>query len=164
LALLRKKGENPNKESNRVQTKLNKADLEAIQEFFKNVSLDLEDGLIEIKEEKVYFIPRHTSLMKGIRFLRTGLLLGEIKKNRFEPSQALAMALKAEQFKSTISLSQDDVRVIKYLKGETLDVSDISVNCNSGWQLICVDKYPLGWGKLSNGVLKNKYYSGWRWQ
>jgi len=28
--------------------------------------------------------------------------------------------------------------------------------------LICVEEYPLGWGKLSNGTLKNKYLPGWR--
>ena len=31
-----------------------------------------------------------------------------------------------------------------------------------GWILVCVDQYALGWGKLVNGVLKNKYWSGWR--
>ena len=30
------------------------------------------------------------------------------------------------------------------------------------WQLVCVDGYPLGWGKLSGGTLKNKYLPGWR--
>ena len=33
-----------------------------------------------------------------------------------------------------------------------------------GWQLVLVDGYPLGWGKLANGTLKNKYLPGWRWQ
>ena len=31
-----------------------------------------------------------------------------------------------------------------------------------GWQLVCVDDYPLGWGKKNRGTLKNKYHSGWR--
>ena len=33
-----------------------------------------------------------------------------------------------------------------------------------GWNLFCVDGYPLGWGKYSKGALKNKYLAGWRWQ
>ena len=33
-----------------------------------------------------------------------------------------------------------------------------------GWNLFCVDGYPLGWGKFKNGSLKNKYLAGWRWQ
>ena len=31
-----------------------------------------------------------------------------------------------------------------------------------GWQLVCVNGYPLGWGKLVNGTLKNKYHAGGR--
>ena len=99
-----------------------------------------------------------------MRFLRTGLLLGELKKNRFEPSQALAMALCPEDFDQVISLPCSDERVIRYLKGETLDVEDQVPTTRKGWQLFCVDGYPLGWGKLSGGTLKNKYLPGWRWQ
>ena len=28
--------------------------------------------------------------------------------------------------------------------------------------LVCIDEYPLGWGMLANGTLKNKYLPGWR--
>ena len=63
-----------------------------------------------------------------------------------------------------IHLNRDDPRVIRYLKGETLDVSDLDLKKRKGWQLVCVDEYPLGWGKLAGGSLKNKYYAGWRWQ
>ena len=101
--------------------------------------------------------------MKGIRFLRTGLLLGELKKNRFEPSQALAMNLKKEEYRHTLDFSVRDERVIKYLKGETLDVEDLVSPKEKGWYLVCVDGYPLGFGKLVNQTLKNKYLPGWRW-
>ena len=74
------------------------------------------------------------------------------------------MALKPEAFVSCIRLEPEDVRAVKYLKGETLDVSDLPVTKQKGWQLICVKDYPLGFGKLAGGVLKNKYYAGWRWQ
>ncbi len=164
MALLHKKGDGLKQEVSSINNKIAKADLDRIEEFFQDVNLHMDRRLIEVKEQRVYYIPPNTKIIKGIRFLRTGLLLGEIKKNRFEPSQALAVALKSNQFASTIHFPVDDSRVIKYLKGETLDVSDISGNNKPGWQLIYVDKYPLGWGKLSNGTLKNKYYSGWRWQ
>lgn len=101
---------------------------------------------------------------KGIRYLRTGLLLGTLAKKRFEPSQAFAMALKAEQFDSVLELSGKDERVIRYLKGETLDVHDIASARDGGWQLVCADGFPLGWAKRIGNQLKNKYYAGWRWQ
>ncbi len=100
--------------------------------------------------------------MRGIRFLRTGLLMGELKKNRFEPSQALAMSLKKEEYRKVLDLPVSDGRVMRYLKGETLEVSDQVSLKEKGWYLVCVDGFPLGWGKLGGGTLKNKYLPGWR--
>lgn len=54
--------------------------------------------------------------------------------------------------------------MIKYLKGETLEVEDIIKRPKKGWQLICVDGYPLGFAKANHTTLKNKYLAGWRWQ
>jgi NOL1/NOP2/fmu family ribosome biogenesis protein len=99
---------------------------------------------------------------KGLRIIRNGLLLGEIKKNRFEPSQALAMALKLSDYPNVINLDVKDERVVKYLKGETLDCDDFT-DVKDGWVLIGVSGYPLGWGKFKNGQVKNKYLAGWRW-
>jgi len=102
--------------------------------------------------------------MRGIRFLRSGLLLGELKKNRFEPSQALAMCLKKEEYGKVLDFPLSDTRVIRYLKGETLEVEDKASEKEKGWYLICVDGYPLGFGKLNRQILKNKYLPGWRFQ
>ena len=98
---------------------------------------------------------------KGLKFLRRGLFLGECKKKRFEPSQALAMALKKDEFKNTLDLSSADERVTRYLKGETV-TTDETDGANDGTVLICVDGYPLGWGKKLKNTIKNKYHSGWR--
>lgn len=117
---------------------------------------------ISIRDGYVYLCSSFMPELKGLRAMRTGLLLGELKKNRFEPSQALAMTLKADDYPKVISLHADDERVIRYLKGETLDLPEFENNAD-GWNLFCVDGYPLGWGKFKNGSLKNKYLAGWRW-
>lgn len=118
----------------------------------------------DIHGERVYYMPEGLPDVKGIRFLRTGLLVGEIKKNRFEPSQALAMCLDKESYPHCIDLPVSDDRIVRYLKGETIQVDDVADRKEKGWYLFCVDGYPLGWGKLSGGTLKNKYLPGWRWQ
>ena len=118
----------------------------------------------DIHGERVYYMPEGLPDVKGIRFLRTGLLVGEIKKNRFEPSQALAMCLDKESYPHCIDLPVSDDRIVRYLKGETIQVDDVTNRKEKGWYLFCVDGYPLGWGKLSGGTLKNKYLPGWRWQ
>ena len=115
-----------------------------------------------IAGDKLYGLPQNIDLHRPIRYLRTGLLFGTIRSNRFEPSQALAMALKTGEYSNCISLKSDDYRVTKYLKGDTLDITDCKVK--DGWCLVCIDEHPLGWGKVQRGILKNKYYSGWRWQ
>ena len=63
-----------------------------------------------------------------------------------------------------MDFSSEDPRVVKYLKGETLEVEDIIKRPKKGWQLICVDGYPLGFAKANHTTLKNKYLAGWRWQ
>lgn len=135
---------------------------EEILEFFKDIDWNMDWSRLETYSEKVYYMPEGVPNVKGIRFLRTGLYLGDLKKNRFEPSQSLAMCLKKEEYKHTVNLSSEDERVWKYLKGETIEVEDLVSQKQKGWQLILVDGYPLGWGKLANGTLKNKYLPGWR--
>ena len=136
---------------------------EELDTFLKSIKLDIDPQTIHINGEWVYSIPKECGNISGLRSLRTGMLIGELKKNRFEPSQALAMILKKEEFASSIDLSVDDDNVIKYLKGETIEIDDSYLKIKNGWQLVCVDGYPLGFGKLSGGTLKNKYLPGWRW-
>ncbi len=126
--------------------------------FFDSLSMDLDMTRLETFSDRVFYMPEHMPNVKGLRLLRSGLLMGEMKTKRFEPSQALAMHLTLEAFPNALSLPADDVRVIKYLKGET-----ISVNAADGLLLLGVDGYPLGFGKVSRGILKNKYLPGWRY-
>ena len=135
---------------------------EAIEDFFRNISWSLDPSRLDIHGERVYYMPEGLPEVRGLRFLRTGLLLGELKKNRFEPSQALAMSLKKEEYACCIDMPAEDERILRYLKGETLDVGALTSAGEKGWRLVCVDGYPLGWGKLSGGLLKNKYLPGWR--
>lgn len=135
---------------------------EDLELFFQDISWEMDASRLDIHGERVYYMPEDLPDVKGIRFLRTGLLLGELKKNRFEPSQALAMCLKKEEYKKIIDISSEDDRINRYLKGETLEVDDLADKKAKGWYLVCVDGYPLGWGKIAGGTLKNKYLPGWR--
>lgn len=162
LALL-KKGRTQGEETGPFVKGGGKAELSReLKEFLEEISISFEFGRMDIRGDRVYYMPEGLPDLRGIRFLRTGLLLGEIKKNRFEPSQALAMYLKKEEYKKTIDMSAEDERISRYLKGETLEVSDLADCKEKGWYLVCADSFPLGWGKLSNGTLKNKYLPGWR--
>lgn len=89
-------------------------------------------------------------------------MLGELKKGRFEPSQALAMNLRMQEFVNSLNFNASDERTIRYLKGETLTAAE--EEAADGLVLICVDGFPLGWAQKRGGQLKNKYNPGWRWQ
>ncbi len=136
---------------------------EELEQFLQSLNWKIEKTRLETREGRVYYMPEGTPGLQGIRILRSGLLMGELKKNRFEPSQALAMSLKKEEYRQVLDFPVSDARVIRYLKGETLDVEDQVTPKEKGWYLVCVDGYPLGFGKLSSQTLKNKYLPGWRW-
>ncbi len=133
-------------------------------EFAGKTGRAWEPERLECKNGMIYYMPEMLPQMKGLRFLRSGLFMGEVKKNRFEPSQSLAMVLTSQQFDNCLLLTVEDERVIRYLKGETLALTTGEAEAPDGWQLICVDGFPLGWGKKKGASVKNKYHSGWRKQ
>jgi len=85
--------------------------------------------------------------------------MGRMRNDRFEPSQALAMELDASEWDDPLDLPLGDERVMRYLKGETIEADDTG----EGYRLLCVDSHPLGWIKQSGTRCKNKYYTGWRY-
>lgn len=129
-------------------------------DFFYNVHLNGNYSLSE-RKDKFYLVPDLPFDTKNLRILRSGLYLGEVKHDKFEPSQSLAFALKENEFDNTINLDINDPRVIKYLKCETLDVKDFDVE---GYVLVLANHYPLGFGIIKNGVLKNKLAANYRYQ
>lgn len=161
ICLLKKKGCLPAYEEN--YDKFEKVEDEVFMQFMSNMNKKFDENKFVAFADRIYMVPTGYSSSKGLHFLRNGLLFGECKKKRFEPSQALAMNLRKEDYKNVIDLSVDDLRVIKYLKGETIDVRDLTNDSDKGWYLVCTDGFALGWGKLSSGILKNKYHFGWRW-
>lgn len=131
--------------------------------------------------EQLYLAPAETPSLRGLKVLRPGLHLGTVKKNRFEPSHALALFLKKEQAVHAVNLACDGTAVRKYLEGQTLTIGEgcdvemahiitrgsmaaeqADVSLPKGWCLVCVDGYSLGWGKAAGAVLKNHYPKGLR--
>ena len=123
----------------------------------KNKKISVKDNIDTINQEYVeYKLPSllDNGYREGIRYIRTGLMMSD--------SQAYAMTLSKDTYKNCLSLSYDDIRVNKYLKGETIFLNNDEY-VDEGNCLILVDKYPLGFAKCDkNGKLKNLYNKGWR--
>lgn len=139
-----------------------------LESFFSEIGLKSLGGApfdwnrVEARKNSLYYLPPANTDFRGISFLRNGLFLGELKKNRFEPSQPLALALRKEDAEAVLSLGVSDPRLPRYLKGETLNIAPGEARREKGWHLLCVEGYPLGFGKLVGGIFKNKYPAGWR--
>lgn len=117
-----------------------------------------ENETVFIKFGKnLYLAPAQLPNLKGLKVLRPGLHMGEMKKNRFEPSHALALALSPKAASRTWNLRSDSGQASAYLNGQTF-----AAEGDKGWYLICVDGFGLGWGKLAGGVMKNHYPKGLR--
>ncbi|MBQ9604209.1 MAG: RsmF rRNA methyltransferase first C-terminal domain-containing protein [Firmicutes bacterium] len=119
------------------------------------LNIDLSDKHLFIHGGKLLAVPLGLGL-KGLRVMRSGIYLGDMKTKRFEPSQAFAMALKKSEAKLTVDFALDSPELMRYMRGESFNV-----DCKDGWALVCVDGCPLGWGKVQKGRLKNKYLSSW---
>lgn len=166
LALLKKKDEGwtaeEKSESNLICKRPDKEEKKSLDSFLESMKIDLDEERIDVRKGKAYLAPELPKGVQGLHFLRNGLYLGEFKKNRFEPSQAFAMALSPDTCGPCVSFTAEDERIGRYLRGETIAAEDLCENMENGWKLICVDNFSLGWGKLLNGVIKNKYLGAWR--
>ena len=171
LALMRKKGGDdggkeilPPMDSGTARKRVRAVEKEKeLDAFLRQSGAEWDYGRIVIHQDNVYYLPEGLAWNLPLRFLRTGLFLGELKKGRFEPSQALAMSMKAGQFPNTVSFPAGDSRVLRYLKGETISLEG-DEGLVKGWCLAAMEGFPLGWAKGTGMSLKNKYYPGWRWQ
>ncbi|MGC5327364.1 RsmF rRNA methyltransferase first C-terminal domain-containing protein [Brevibacillus sp. SYSU BS000544] len=141
---------------------ISKEALAAWATFAKDAAASLEgrvspDSLI-LFGEQLYHLPQAQLPLEGLKIVRAGWHLGTVKKNRMEPSHALALALRKEDVSRSINFSADDPMLLRYLKGESVTVSG-----KNGWTLVTVDGFSLGWGKMVDGQLKNHYPKGLRW-
>ena len=143
---------------------LSKEQKAAAEDFFAHVNIAYDVGRIDVRGDNLYYLPEPQYDGRGLHFLRNGLFMGEFKKKRFEPSQPFALVLRAQDFDQVLDFPADDERLQRYLRGETLDVSDLinGEKKRKGWQLVMAAGHPLGFGKLVNNNLKNKYPAGWR--
>lgn len=140
-----------------VEKGVKEKDCKAFLDFAEeNLKVTLK-GVYLFFGEQLYLLPEGTPALKGLKALRPGLHLGTNKKNRFEPSHALALSLMPQEVWHTADFSAEGPEIPAYLKGETF-----SYQGEKGWYLLTVEGYGIGWGKLAGNVMKNHYPKGLR--
>lgn len=159
LALFAASAATPSVRATFAPPKQTVAETEAIglfRAFEKEYMTVKAEGCFKLFGDTLYLInmPIPTD---GLKIPRYGLRLGECKKDRFgkavrfEPSHSLALASEASDFVNVLDLSPDDKHLRDYLTGNVIPCG------KNGWCAVCVSGFPLGWGKASQGQLKNKY-------
>ena len=149
-AVLRKMGQEAPKEAPVSKEKLPKQ----WESFAKALGICLPEGKAVSFGEKLFWAPASMPDIQGLRVLRPGLELGTVKKDRFEPSHALALWL--DGCGCQLELEPGGAEMNAYLHGEVLPCRE------KGWCLVKAGGYSIGWGKGDGTQLKNHYPKGLR--
>lgn len=132
--------------------------------YLDNISNKLIDNFI--KENIIvdsYYLYRHNDnfylsliplINMGNNVIRYGLDLGSLKKDRFEPSHCLYRSNLLE-FKTVYDLSDKEYEL--FIKG-----NELPVDLKDNYYQVRYKGFALGYGKVSNNRLKNKYPKGLR--
>ena len=117
---------------------------------------DWLDGMaLTLRGDRLTAAPADAPDLKGLRVVSAGLDLLRAGRSHIEPLHALAMALPDGCARRALEL--DDARAAAYLAGEAL-----SADAENGWTRVAWRGMPLGWGKVSQGTLKNHLPKGLR--
>lgn len=93
--------------------------------------------------------------VRGLRVLRAGLHLGSLRGKLFLPDHAWAMCFTPPQM-PCVPLTEEQAQ--RYQAGETIPIEEPL----RGYVLPTLHGLPLGWGKISDGIMKNHYPKGLR--
>ena len=124
------------------------------QEFAKELGIQLPKGKLVLFGQSLYWCPEQMPEIRGVKVLRPGLELGEVKKDRFEPAHSLALWLKTAA--TCQNYPADSSQIAAWMHGEVIP------SRQKGWCLVTADGYSIGWGKGDGKVLKNHYPKGLR--
>ncbi len=159
--LIKKGGENDNIIKEYSPAKLSKSDLKTIDTAYGEIFPKRHFGeKISVVNDHVFMIPDHVPDISKLGVMRCGVYLGDIKGNRFEPSHGAFMASTSDQCANYVSLEYGSEDLKKYLHGEEIELK--SQEDIKGYTAVTVDGITIGFGKSSNGRLKNKYPKGLR--
>lgn len=114
---------------------------------------DLPFSANTITGHSAFYRPEALPDLSGLRLLGAGPALAQRQGKHWKPAHALAMISQPRR-----TLAVDEALAIRFQQGHPLP-SNPSL---SGWAAPALSSWPLGWGKASDGTLKNHYPKGLR--
>lgn len=128
-------------------------ELKLVNDFINENTTGLNLNLVK-RNNIIYHLIKDINL-DNLNVLSYGIRIGEIDK-RFIPNHHFFKVF-GNYFKIKLELKLDDPNVLKYLRGEQLDIE-----LPKGYGNIIIDGLSLGGFKSVDGVLKNLYPKGLR--
>lgn len=125
-----------------------------LRDFRAALGFSLPDGPVLPFGRTLWLVPDGLPPLRGMKVLRPGLELGEVRKGRYEPAHALALWLR--DCPAAVNFPAASPEIAAYLSGAPIPGGA------AGWNVVTVDGLSLGWCKGSGGVLKNHYPKGLR--
>ena len=157
IALIQKIGTSKPTKFKALKAHTSKQNQKLVEDFYKHyLNIKVPKYLYD-NQNHIYAIKPQFPNLEGIRVLRNGLYLGECKKNRFEPSLALALTLQKEDVKQSYTYHETDQAIQKYIHGEAIEGTQ-----QKGYGVIFVEDFPLSFYKESQHQAKNLYPKGLR--
>ena len=157
VARLRRAGESDplSKRPSRAPDRALSAHLAALEREIGAMPEWMRDMRLFMVGERLFCRRADCPPLDGIRVISPGLCLARVGRSHIEPEHALAMALPPERALRRAELDEAQARA--WLRGEAL-----ALDGGKGWTLVTFGGMPLGWGKRTEGTLKNHLPKGLR--
>lgn len=128
--------------------------LDKVAEKFLSEQLHSLPAYYYVDKERVYGMDVPFADFKKVKVLRQGVYLGDVIKNRFEPSHSFYMVADFD-YKRKIDVSLEEMD--RFMHGEVLQKE-----CDKGYVAVCYKGHPFGFGKSDGKQIKNKIPKGLR--
>lgn len=151
MAKLQKHGGEPFRSKAEKKKKVSKP-IPEWEKFCKECFPTLKDVPVTLYQDLILITPQGLPDLGKLHIVRGGVVAGQLVKNRFEPSHQLYMVY-GRQCTNQEKLTLEDPRTAPWLRGEEIEAQ----TAQKGWCAVLVDGFPLGFGKVSGGKIKNHY-------
>ncbi len=135
----------------------NDPNAKAAQALYTDLFTDEIYGIPMTIGETVRLLPAGLPDMKGCGVLAAGVAFAEVKKGRLEPHHGAFAAATAEACRRVAHFTPENPAVRAFLHGE-----ELAFDGENGYTAVTVAGSVCGFGKVSNGRLKNRYPKGLR--
>ncbi|MGT2741715.1 RsmF rRNA methyltransferase first C-terminal domain-containing protein [Streptococcus plurextorum] len=139
------------------KTNLNKEQEKLWNDFAKKHLKVILSGCLQTFGDNLYLLPDGLPDLRKLRIARNGLHLGTFKKNRFEPSFALGLALSPDDVVQILEIDIEQFE--KYVSGNPINLSQSMPN---GWYQLLIKGNGIGFAKVVGHTVKNYFPKGLR--